>query len=297
VDEAPALRALWADLDLPGAIDIHTHFMPDNVMAKVWRYFDNYGAANGTPWPVAYRMDEQARLHRLREFGIVAFTSLLYPHKPGMAAWLNTWACDFALRTPDCIHTATFYPEPGAAEYVPAAIEAGARVFKAHVQVGNYDPNDPLLEPDWGAIDDARLPVVIHAGSGPTPGEFTGPAQIARLMTRHPRLRLIIAHMGMPEYSEFLDLAERYSNLHLDTTMVFTDFTEQIAPFPADEHGRLRQLQDRILLGTDFPNVPYRYTHAVTALIDLGLGEEWLRDVLFHNAQRLLSGRTGRQIG
>jgi predicted TIM-barrel fold metal-dependent hydrolase len=289
VDEAPAVRALWAQLDLPGAIDIHTHFMPANVMAKVWRYFDTNGAPTGRPWPITYRMDEQARLHRLREFGILAFTALLYPHKPDMAAWLNAWARDFARRTPDCLHTATFYPEPAAADYVPTAIEAGARIFKAHLQVGGYDPNDPLLEAVWGAIEDARLPVVTHAGSGPTPGAFTGPAPIARLLAHHPRLRLVIAHMGMPEYAEFLDLAERHPNLHLDTTMAFTDFTEQIAPFPPGELPRLRQLQDRILLGTDFPNIPYRYCDAVTALIDLDLGTDWLRDVLFHNATRLLS--------
>ena len=57
-----------------------------------------------------------------------------------MAESLNAWTADFAARTPDCLHSATFFPEPEAAVYVPAAIEAGARVFKAHVQVGGYDP-------------------------------------------------------------------------------------------------------------------------------------------------------------
>lgn len=234
-------------------------------------------------------MDENARLERLREFGIVAFTTLLYPHKPGMADWLNSWARDFADRTADCVPTATFYPESEAAEYVPAAIEAGTRIFKAHIQVGNYDPNDPLLQPVWGAIEDAQIPVVTHAGSGPTPGPFTGPAQIARLLKSYPRLRLIIAHMGSPEYSEFLDLADTYRSLQLDTTMTFTAFTEQIAPFPADQYGRLVELQDRILLGTDFPNIPYPYAEAVNSLIDLDLGDDWLRDVLYHNGKRLLS--------
>jgi uncharacterized protein len=285
--EAHAVRAVWADLGLPGAIDIHTHFMPANVMTKVWRYFD--GADPDRPWPITYRMAERDRLDRLREFGIVAFTSLVYPHKPGMADWLNTWSREFAERTPDCLHTATFYPEPEAAEYVPVAIEAGARIFKAHIQVGNYSPNDPLLEPVWGTIEDAGIPVVTHAGSGPTPARFTGPAQIAGLLKRHPRLRLVIAHMGMPEYSEFLDLVDRYPDLHLDTTMVFTDFTERLAPFPPDQYGRLSQIRDRILLGTDFPNIPYPYLEGVTALVDLDLGDAWLRDVLYYNAKRLLS--------
>ncbi|MFD0429725.1 hypothetical protein ACFQ60_25020 [Streptomyces zhihengii] len=36
------------------------------------------------------------------------------------------------------------------AGYVRDAVDGGARVFKAHVQVGAYDPADPLLDPAWG---------------------------------------------------------------------------------------------------------------------------------------------------
>jgi uncharacterized protein len=35
-----------------------------------------------------------------------------------------------------------FYPEPDAGRYVEAAIRDGTQVFKAHVQVGRYEPND-----------------------------------------------------------------------------------------------------------------------------------------------------------
>ncbi len=84
------------------------------------------------------------------------------------------------------------------------------------------EPNDALLDDVWGLIEDAGVPVVIHCGSGPAPGDFTGPEPIARLLSRYPRLTLIVAHMGMPEYSAFLDLTERYDNVRLDTTMAFT---------------------------------------------------------------------------
>src|SRR5262245_28191629 len=123
-------------LDLPGIIDVHTHFMPEPVMRKVWAYFDSAGPLTGRPWPIAYRDEEQVRLKTLRDFGVRAFTALVYPHKPEMAAWLNGWSAEFAARTPDCLHTATFFPEPGAGEYVASAIEAGARIFKVHIQVG-----------------------------------------------------------------------------------------------------------------------------------------------------------------
>ncbi len=281
------LPAFWRDLGLPGVIDVHTHFMPHRVLRKVWAYFDAAGPLVGRPWPIQYREDEEERLRRLRDLGVRRFTSLLYPHKPGMAAWLNGWAAEFAARTPDCLHSATFFPEPDAAAYVKEAIAAGARAFKAHVQVGGYDPRDELLDPVWGLLAEAGVPVVVHCGSGPVPGAWTGPGPFAEVLARHPRLVAIIAHFGLPEYGEFLDLVERYSGVYLDTTMAFTDFTEQDAPFPRAELARVAGLGHRVLFGSDFPNIPYPYAHQVEALARLDLGEEWLRAVLWGNAAAL----------
>ncbi|MEU7026710.1 amidohydrolase family protein [Streptomyces sp. NPDC046275] len=286
-DTASGVRAWAGRIGLPGLVDVHTHFMPRNVLDKVWAYFDSAGPLTGRPWPITYREEEDRRVELLREFGVRAFTAMLYPHKPGMAGWLNDWAAGFAARVPDCLHTATLFPEPGADGEVRRALGAGARVFKAHVQVGGYDPNDPLLDGVWGTLQDAGTPVVIHCGSGPAPGAYTGPGPVGRLLARFPRLRLVIAHMGMPEYEDFLDLAERYGNVHLDTTMAFTDFSEALAPFPPAGLKRLDALADRVLLGSDFPNIPYPYGHQLHALERLGLGEDWLRAVCHDNGARL----------
>jgi predicted TIM-barrel fold metal-dependent hydrolase len=280
--------ALWRALGLPGLVDLHVHFMPKNVLDKVWAYFDAAGPRVGAPWPIEYRTDEADRLARLRALGVRAFPSLLYPHRPQMAAWLNAWAAGFAAEHPDVLHTATFFPEPEAAAYVQDALDRGARVFKAHVQVGAYDPRDPLLEPVWGLLAEAGTPVVVHCGGGPVPGAFTGPGPFGEVLERHPGLTAVIAHMGMPEYGEFLDLADRFAAVHLDTTMAFTDFTEQRMPFPPALRPRLLALAERIVLGTDFPNTPYAYSHQLDALVRLDLGDGWLRGVLHDNGARLL---------
>jgi hypothetical protein len=214
---------------------------------------------------------------------------MLYPHKPGMARSLNDWGTDFAARTPDCLHTATFFAEPSAGADVRRALDQGARVFKCHLQVGDFDPNDPLLDEAWGVLAEARVPVVTHCGSGPVPGRFTGPAPVATLLARHPRLRLVVAHLGMPEYTEFLDLASCHDSVLLDTTMAFTPFIEGSAPFPAAELPRLRDLGDRVLLGTDFPNIPYPYPDALESLERAGLGAAWLRAVCHDNAASLFA--------
>ncbi|OIK28300.1 amidohydrolase [Streptomyces malaysiense] len=287
-EEAAEVRRFWGRLGLPGLIDVHTHFMPERVLNKVWEYFDAQGPlTGGLAWPISYRQREAERAAVLRRFGVRAFTAMLYPHKAGMARWLNGWAADFARRTPDCLHTATLFPEPGVETYVREAVESGARVFKAHVQVGAYDPADELLQRAWGLLAEAQVPVVIHCGSGPAPGSHTGPGPIARVLARHPKLRLIVAHLGMPEYEDFLVLAERYQEIRLDTTMAFTDFTEALMPFPGRALPRLADLGDRVLLGSDFPNIPYPYLHQLHALERLDLGDEWLRAVCHHNAAKL----------
>jgi uncharacterized protein len=276
-------------IGLSSVIDVHTHFMPERLLAAVWAYFDAAGPLVGRPWPIRYREAERRRLETLRGFGVRAFTSMLYPHKPGMARSLNDWAAEFAARTPDCLHTATFFAEPSAADDVRRAVEQGARVFKCHLQVGDYDPNDPLLDDVWGQLAEAGIPVVTHCGSGPVAGTYTGPEPIAALLARHPALRLIVAHLGMPEYAQFLDLAERYHRVMLDTTMAFTPFIEATNPFSRAELPRLRALGDRVLLGTDFPNIPYSYAHALEALEQADLGAEWLRAVCHDNAAKLFA--------
>jgi uncharacterized protein len=277
---------------LAAIVDVHTHFMPERLLAAVRAYFDAAGPLIGREWPIVYRDDERSRLAALRGFGVRAFTAMLYPHKPGMAAALNDWAADFAARTPDCLHTATFFAEPSASADVRRALDRGARVFKCHLQVGDFDPNDPLLDDVWGMLAQAGVPVVTHCGSGPVPGRYTGPGPIAALLSRHPALRLVVAHLGMPEYAEFLGLAERYPGVLLDTTMAFTPFIEDAGGrFPVSELPRLGALGDRVLLGTDFPNIPYGYADALEGLErgTVTLGADWLRAVCHDNAARLFA--------
>lgn len=283
--------AFLKDLGLPGLVDLHVHFMPESVQRKVWGVFDALPEQGLPAWPVSYRFDDEQRVRILRELGVTAYGTLNYAHRPGMAAWLNEYSCAFAAEHPDAIHSATFYPEPEADAYVAEALAAGARLFKVHVQVGAFSPVDPLLEPVWRRIAAAGTPVVIHCGSGPHPGEFTGPERIARLVERHPDLVLVIAHAGMPEYREFAALACEHPNVYLDTTMVGTDYMEELVPTPEDFPELMRRAAGKVVLGSDFPTIPYGFHHQLQALSSWGLGEDWLRDVLWHTPSRLV-GRT-----
>ena len=286
-DDATAVRVFWQELGLPGVFDVHVHFLPENVQRKVYAQFDLAGPKIGREWPIRYRGSHEERVALLREMGVRRFSALPYAHRPGIATYLNDWARGFATSVPESLWSATFYPEPEAPAYVEQLVRDGVQVFKVHVQVGEFHLDDPALDPVWGMLEEAGTPIVVHAGSGPVGNEYTGPEPLRRVLTRFPRLAVVVAHMGAPEYAEFLALAEGHERVCLDTTMVFTDFFDAEAPYPPELRTRLVDLQPKVLLGSDFPTIPYSYAHQLEGLARLDLGDEWLRSVCWHNGTRL----------
>jgi hypothetical protein len=111
------------------------------------------------------------------------------------------------------------------------------------------------------------------------------------VLRRHPRLTAVLAHAGMPEFDVSFELVRRYPNVYLDTTMVGVDFGTM--PLPADFVSRAAHYADRIVLGTDYPNIPYEYAHQISAIAgwaeaDERLGNEFLRAALHDTPARLL---------
>src|SRR5262249_13636733 len=151
----------------------------------------------------------------------------------------------------EAVPTATLYPEPGVAEYLERALTGGARCVKVHVQVGGFDPRDQLLDPAWGLLAEAAVPGVVHCGHGPIRGRYTGLDVFGAVLAAHPRLVAVLAHAGLPEYDDALELVHRYPRVYLDTTMVGVPFTKAWAPLPPDWAARLVGVVDRVVLGTD----------------------------------------------
>ena len=285
-DDADVPRFL-AELGLPGLVDVHVHFMPASVQAAVWAAFDRL---DDPPWPVTYRHDERRRLDTLAALGVVAHTALAYAHRPGMAAWLNEHTLALAAREERVVPTFTFHPEEGVEEYVTAALAAGGRCAKVHLQVGKFDATDPRLDAVWSMLEAAGTAVVLHAAAvygGSGGEEWCGIRPVDRLLSAHPELRLVIAHFGAPDILDFLALTEGTPTVALDTAMVFVD------PPYVGEVGwnllpRIEALADRIAFGSDFPTIPHQYAAQVRGVARLGLGDDWLRAVLWATPRRLL---------
>ena len=281
-DEIPGFLAA---LGLPGIVDAHVHFLPDRLQDAVWRWFDGLTP----PWPVTYRSPPAQRLTALEAAGIRHHTALAYAHRPGMLRFLNDHTLRLGAEVPAVIPTFTIYPEPGAAEETARCLAAGGRCVKVHLQVGGFDATDPLLDEAWEQLAAAGTPVVIHAGAvsdGSGNEEFCGPAPVRQLLARFPRLRLVIAHLGTPDEDAFVALAEAHPDVWLDTAMVFTN-PPYLGPSPVHLVARLGALRDQVVFGSDFPTIPHQIAAQVSGLASLGLGDEWLRAVLWDNGVRL----------
>ncbi|GAA5146423.1 amidohydrolase family protein [Nocardioides marinquilinus] len=294
VDGEPVerVREVWTSLGLPGLFDVHVHFHPPAIERAVWRVFDQAGPLIGREWPIRYRQPVEERLALLRAFGVRRFPTLPYAHKPGVAGFMNDWARGFAEANPDVVWSGTFFPEPDVAGYVADLVEAGVELFKLHQQVGGFLLDDPLLAPAWEVLAASGTPVLVHSGSGPVPTEFTGPQSLARVLAVHPTLRVVVAHLGAPECVEFARLAARHDHVFLDTSMALSEFfaehlDREVLPMLSD-------LRERVLWGSDFPTLPFPYAEQLDALVALDLGDDWLRDVCWHNAVGLLGA--GRAV-
>ena len=289
-----------AALDGFEVIDAHAHVFPPRVFEAVWRWFDRYG------WPIAYKLQARDVIGFLRARGISRVVGLHYAHVPGMAASLNRFAADLAREEPSLLACGTVLPgEPGARAILDEALgPLGLRGVKIHCHVQCLAPDDPRLDDVYDAAAAHGVPVVIHAGNAPSSPHYAcdvdalcTPAATARALHRHPRTQVIVPHLGTQHVAEYTALLDEHPGLHLDTTMTLGGFVpagtfeHSADAFPADLAARARDLvtrfPDRILYGSDFPNVPYAWDRELRAIAAWDLPPAPLAAFLAGNARRL----------
>lgn len=262
-------------------IDSHTHLMPERLMRAVRTYFR---AHLWHPW---YDGPPELLVQQLLAAGVERFVFTPYAHRGGMAQSLNYWVANVQETfAPHAIGFGTFHPDDGAA-LAELADEAFGRLglsgAKLHPQVGRFRLDDRRLAPVYQRAIHYGVPLLIHAGSRPEPNEFVGASALAGLLRQFPELTIQVAHMGADEFDAFFDLCGQYEGVYLDTAMVFNGFLG--GPPPIE---RLIEFQDRVVFGSDFPNIPYRVESAIRAIRDLRLGRAMEEKLFCTNAARLL---------
>ncbi len=274
-----------AGLGLDGLVDIHVHAMPDRLQSAVWRYFDGL---DDPPWPIHLRADGDTRLAHLAATGVVAHTALAYAHKPGMLPWLNGYTLDLAEAHDQVIPTFTIFPDDDVDEQVDQALARGAQVCKVHTQVGRYHLSDPRLVTTWERLAAAGVLVLAHVTAvyGVDGGaEFCGIDRLGDLLDDHPDLRVVVAHLGNPEFDDAIVLAEQASDtVLLEPSMALHDGPVLRQDFTTAQRARLADRWQQLVFGSDFPSIPHDLAAQVRGLARLDLAPPQWRAVLHDTA-------------
>ena len=115
--------------------------------------------------------------------------------------------------------------------------------------------------------------------------EFVGLALFRKLLQRFPELPVNVAHMGALEYQGFMELLDDHPNLYLDTA--FTFYPGLPGSFNLSP-GYLERYQDRIVYGSDFPNLILPREIELDCLLGYNLPQTFYDSVFWANARRIL---------
>ena len=269
---------------LPEVIDAHVHVFPARIFAALWRWFDAYG------WPIRYRLEPPAVAEFLIGRGVSRIVALHYAHKPGIARSMNRFMADLTAHDPRIAGTATVFPgEPEARDILREGLDLGLGAVKLHCHVQAFAPDAAPLAELYALCAERGAPLVMHAGREPAsqayptdPRSICSAERIERVLRDHPTLKLVVPHLGADEFDAYEMLLERHDNLWLDTTMVAAEY------FPIPTPVRLMSVRpERVLYGSDFPNLPYAWDRELVRLEQLGIGEPQLELLLGGNARSL----------
>ena len=270
---------------LPTVVDAHVHVFPKNIFSAIWSWF------NENAWPIRYRLATSSVLGHLLSRGVSHIIALQYAHKPGISRMLNRYMMKKCREFPNKVTgmAAVFPGENDVEEILKEAFDNGLKGVKLHAHVQCFDMNAEEMDLIHDLCESEQKPIVMHVGREPKstayhcdPYEICSAKKLERVLQNFPKLRICVPHLGFDEISDYRDLIERYDNLWLDTTMVLANY------FPIKETIELDSFRvDRIMYGSDFPNIPYNWDRELKCLKQSSLSRENMEWILHKSAEGL----------
>lgn len=292
-------------------IDAHVHLFPDAATGRAWQEAVGFEAVRpGTT---------EDLLPRMKAAGIRRAVVLLFPRSVQLAQrlreeepaldeaairrrqvasiqTLNRWGTALAAADERFVAfvgaDASVLTADELMREVESSVASGARGVKILPGAMRMYPDDPRLEPVFATCEALDVPVLSQSGSGGrnVPGDrgpFGAPAGFRPVMTAHPRLRLVLAHLGRGLDSQLVELMADYPTVRSDTSLRLG------SPHDPWEPDAVRALikrvgPERVLFGTNYPLVdPVEYARRLDELGLTPAERERLADV---NARELLGG-------
>jgi predicted TIM-barrel fold metal-dependent hydrolase len=262
---------------IPPIVDFHTHAFPDalapRAIAHLERKASVRAALDGTVAALLASMDRA---------GIGAAVLCSIATEPAQFGSILKWSAGLA--GPRLIPFPSVHPASAAfADEVRQIAAGGFRGVKLHPEYQDFHVDDPGLTGFYGALADAGLIVLFHAGHdiGFPDSDRASPRRMLALHRAFPGLKIVASHLG--GFRRWREVAQ-----HLVGSGVWLDTSYTIGHI---DEGLLREIllahrPDRILFGTDSPWVDQ--AAEIGRLRALGLPPELTAAVLAGNAAALL---------
>ena len=271
---------------LPFTVDAHVHLFPDHLFSAVWQWFEQFG------WPIRYRLTSPQIINFLVSRGVNHIVALHYAHKPGVARDLNIYMAKLSQSHSAVTAMATVFPgESQAADILEDAFQSGLSGVKLHCHVQCFDMNSRQMNEIYEVCSGHQKPLIMHVGREPKspayacdPYVLCSADKLEKVLRDYPDLNICVPHLGADEFDAYRQMLLKYDNLWLDTTMTLADY------LPMDYFPKLIEMRtDRIMFGTDFPNLPYAWDREIRRLIGLNLPDTALERILGKNAMEFYS--------
>ena len=262
-------------------IDFHTHSFAPKVAERAVSAIEK--SSGYTPYTRG--LVDQLE-NRMDEWGVDRACVLPIATKPTQQRVINDWAAELKNSSSRMIPFGTVHPEADdLGDELQRIKELGLYGVKLHPDYQRFMADDPVLDEMYGLIEETGLPVILHAGWDCYSPNLIhcSPERARKLKLRHPKLKLVLAHLGgNDQWEQVRDLlAGLDGELYFDTSFT-AKCPDALMTEIIKKHG-----SDRILFGSDCPWESAAKMAEKLLRLDITDND---RDRIFGlNAERLLS--------
>jgi predicted TIM-barrel fold metal-dependent hydrolase len=170
-------------------------------------------------------------------------------------------------------------------------VERGARGFKFHPSLQEFEPNDRAFYPLYEAIAELGVPALFHTGQtgigAGLPGgrgiklRYSAPMLLDDVAADFPELTVVLAHPSVPWQDEAISIATHKANVYID----LSGWSPRYFP-PQLVRAANGLLKRKVLFGSDYPVItPERW---MRDFAELDIKDDVRPLILKENAVRML---------
>lgn len=155
--------------------------------------------------------------------------------------------------------------------------------------------DEKKTHPIYQLCGSLNVPVLIHCGLSWAPNGLSKlgrPADLEESIQKFPNTNFILAHLGWPWVEEAVMLAMKYSNVYLDTSVVYSgtpkECLQHVIGTTIGKYVFERNLILKTVYGSNYPRQDMR--RAIRGFNALDFSREFTENAFYNTAQRLLHG-------